>query len=105
VIYSLRVTNTGNCADTFDLALSGNQWTTDAPVTVGPLASGVGADVPVTVTVPLDAACGDGDAVTVGLTSQGDGTSTASSLLRLCLGRPWGGGDLQLAGDQHRQLR
>jgi len=53
VIYSLRVTNTGNCADTFA----------------------------VTVTVPLDAACGDGDAVTVGVTSQGDGTSTASSLL------------------------
>jgi len=66
VIYSLRVTNTGNCADTF---------------AVGPLASGMGADVPVTVTVPLDAACGDGDAVTVGVTSQGDGTSTASSLL------------------------
>ena len=52
VTYTLRITNTGNCADTFDLAVSGDAWNTIAPSSVGPLAPGAGTDVEVTVDVP-----------------------------------------------------
>ena len=44
VTYTLRVTNTGNCTDTFSLTVSGNAWNTDAPSSVGPLAPGATPD-------------------------------------------------------------
>jgi uncharacterized repeat protein (TIGR01451 family) len=79
VIHTLQVTNTGNDTDTFNLALSGDEWTTVAPATVGPLAPGEGADVGVTVTVPLQAWCEAYDSANVTLTSQGDGSVSGSS--------------------------
>jgi uncharacterized membrane protein len=46
VVYSLSVTNDGNCADTFTFAASGNAWTTSAP-SVGPLGPGASTNVDV----------------------------------------------------------
>ena len=81
VTYTLRVTNTGNCADTFTVVVRGNAWTTNAPATVGPLAAGDGADLQVTVDIPATAANGDYDTATVTVTSQGDNTKSDSSTL------------------------
>lgn len=86
VVYSVTVTNNGNVSDTFDVALSGNDWTTTAPVTVGPLAPGASTTVAVEVEIPADAAIGSFDAVSVTVTSQGDPTETASaSLVTTCV--------------------
>lgn len=38
VTYTLQITNTGLNTDTFDVAVTGNDWTTTAPAQVGPLA-------------------------------------------------------------------
>ncbi|MHC4618927.1 MAG: DUF11 domain-containing protein, partial [Planctomycetota bacterium] len=81
VAYTLWVTNTGNCADTFTLSKSGDTWTTVVPASVGPLAAGASATVAVTVTVPGNATVGSSDTVTISATSQGDGTVTGSSAL------------------------
>jgi hypothetical protein len=81
VAYTLRVTNTGNCTDTFDVALDGNGWTTEAPETVGELAPDEGADVPVTVTVPEGTLCNENDTTVATFTSQGDGVTSDSSEL------------------------
>jgi uncharacterized repeat protein (TIGR01451 family) len=78
--YTLRVTNIGNCADTFDLAVPQNSWITGAPDAVGPLLPGFGYDVDVIATVPVDALCTDQDVATVTFTSS-DGTPSASSIL------------------------
>jgi uncharacterized repeat protein (TIGR01451 family) len=80
LVYSLRVANNGNCADTFDVAVSGAGWPTDAPVAVGPLDPDEEADVDVTVTIPQGAQCGD-DTATLTFTSQGDGSTSDSSIL------------------------
>jgi uncharacterized repeat protein (TIGR01451 family) len=81
VVYTLWVTNTGNCADTFTLSKSGDTWTTVVPASVGPLAAGASATVAVTVTVPGNATVGSSDTVTISATSQGDGTESDSSTL------------------------
>jgi len=61
--------------------VSDNAWTTIAPATVGPVAAGASATLPVTVTVPAGAAAGASDTATVKVTSQGDGTRFAQSVL------------------------
>jgi hypothetical protein len=81
VTYTLMVTNTGNITDTFNVAVSGNAWTTNAPATVGPVAAGASATFQVTVTVPTNALAGASDTVTVTVTSQGDPTKSAQSSL------------------------
>jgi len=78
--YTLRVTNTGNTFDTLLITVSGNAWITDAPVSVGPLASGEGVEVPVTVHVPADAG-GEVDSATITATSKSDGTESDASVL------------------------
>ncbi len=77
--YTLWVTNTGGYSDTFDLAVSGNVWTTTAPLSVGPLAAGAGQPVSVRVEVPGAAVAGNSDTVTVTATSQSD-SAVAESL-------------------------
>jgi uncharacterized membrane protein len=86
VTYTLRVTNTGNCADTFTVGVNGDAWPTSAPTSVGPLAAGAGVDVQVAVTVPAAAQCTDADEIVVTLTSQADGTATGSSTLTTSAG-------------------
>lgn len=72
VTHTLRVTNTGNCADTFAVAVSDNLWQTNAPATVGPLAAGESVNLEVTVTIAVTAQSGDFDTATVTVTSQDD---------------------------------
>ena len=81
VSYILDVTNTGNVADAYDVAVSGNAWTTTAPATVGLLAAGATTQITVDVTIAAGAGSGDSDTATITVTSQGDpGQSAASSL-------------------------
>ncbi|MGD9145550.1 MAG: hypothetical protein PVI80_08310, partial [Anaerolineae bacterium] len=80
VAYSLWVTNTGTCADTFDVSVSGTDWTVTVADTVGELDPGLGASVGVTVSVPTDALCGP-ESATITFTSQGASHVSASSEL------------------------
>jgi uncharacterized repeat protein (TIGR01451 family) len=81
VSYALKLTNNGSAADTFDLTVSGNAWTTTAPATVGPLAAGESEEVTVQVEIPLGAHSGDEDTAMVTATSQADPTKSASTTL------------------------
>jgi hypothetical protein len=81
VTYTLQVTNTGNTADTFDLAVSGNTWTTTLSESSVSLGIGSSATVIVTVDIPAGAADGETDTATVTATSQGDGTVSDSATL------------------------
>jgi hypothetical protein len=77
VTYTLMVTNTSNGpADTFDVTISGETWTTTVPATVGPLNSGESAMVDIAVQIPAGAAGGDQDVATCTVTSQGDPTAS-----------------------------
>ncbi|MBN1889177.1 MAG: DUF11 domain-containing protein [Thermoflexales bacterium] len=81
ITHTLRLTNTGNTPDTFMLARSGNNWTTDVSSPVGPLAAGAGTDVQVVVHIPVDAIGGASDVVTIQAASQGNPSSLASAAL------------------------
>ena len=80
VTYTLRVTNSGECADALDVTVAA-LWLTGAPATVGPLAAGAGTDVVVTVVIPAGAGDGDQDVATITFTSQSDGAVSAVSVL------------------------
>ena len=82
VTYTLRVTNTGNVTDTYDLSASRNLW----PVTLVPTSTRVAAqgsaDVSVQVTIPVTATVGLTDVVRVmaagpGVSDYGDLITTA----------------------------
>ncbi|MBN1887812.1 MAG: PKD domain-containing protein [Thermoflexales bacterium] len=81
VTCTLRVSNLSAGTDTFTVTLSGYNWATDAPASVGPLAAGAGADVPIVVHIPAGVALGTSDAVTVDVTSHGDPTKSDSATL------------------------
>jgi uncharacterized repeat protein (TIGR01451 family) len=81
VDYTLTVTNTGNTADTFDVVVSSNAWTTNAPATVGPLAAGAGQELNISVIIPSSVTGGGVDTATITLTSQGDKAITDSASL------------------------
>ncbi|MBN2006873.1 MAG: carboxypeptidase regulatory-like domain-containing protein [Anaerolineae bacterium] len=81
VAYTVWVTNTGGYSDTFDLAVSGNVWTTTVPASVGPLAPGAGQAVAVTVEAPDDAVINSRDTVTLTATSRSDVAVSASLAL------------------------
>ncbi|HLD93085.1 MAG TPA: NEW3 domain-containing protein, partial [Anaerolineales bacterium] len=59
----------------------GNQWATTAPATVGPVASGASASLPVMVTIPANQVIGTSDVVTVTVTSQSDNAKSARAVL------------------------
>jgi|GEM_PF-997549 len=72
--YTLIVNYIGSEPNTtFDVGvnITGAQWQVDAPSTIGPIASGTSASLPVTVHVPAQAAPGDISVVEITLTSQG----------------------------------
>ncbi len=70
--YPFTVTNAGQETDSFTVTLVGNGWTATAPQTIGPLAAGAKAALPVTVTVPADALCSATDTLTLTVRSQGN---------------------------------
>jgi uncharacterized repeat protein (TIGR01451 family) len=73
VTYTVTITNLGNVEDTFDLAVSGNAWTTTLPASVT-LDAGASTTFEVTVLIPLTAVDGEDDVATITATSQGDNT-------------------------------
>ena len=78
VVHSYAVKNTGNTADSFDLSLSGQSWTsTLSAAQVGPLGADETAMVTVTMTIPSSATGGQEDSVTLTATSASD-PSTAT---------------------------
>jgi hypothetical protein len=82
ITYTLTVTNLGNTADTFDLALGSFVFPTSLSTSViGPLGPGAAAIVDVIVEIPAESLPGDYDAVTVSATSQTDPTATDGSVL------------------------
>ena len=103
VTYQLYVTNTGNIAETFDVKLSGNAWTSNAPASVGPLAVGQGQMVAVTVNIPAKAMGNDQDSVQVSIASHQRPASSQEATLTTSA-RPIYGllmlpGSLALTGD------
>ena len=72
VVYTLEVTNQGEEIDDFDVAVSGNAWTTIAVSTIGPVGPGGNTMLDISVTIPLSALPSDFDNATVTLTSQAD---------------------------------
>jgi uncharacterized membrane protein len=70
--YTLTITNLGNISDTFDISLISSDWSSQAPLAVGPLAAGEATQVTVIIYVPLEAHSGDTSLITVTFTSQGN---------------------------------
>ena len=80
--YSLRVTNTGNAADTFSVGTASTLgWAVTAPASVGPVQPGVYQDFTVGIAVPADVTGITPDVTTVTLTSSGDNSQAAASTL------------------------
>ncbi len=78
VAHTVLITNTGNTADTIDLALGMTAWNSQLGQTSVSLNAGQNATVTVTVAVPANAADGTANSVTVTATSQGDTGQTAT---------------------------
>jgi hypothetical protein len=72
--YTLRITNTGNVVDTFQLAYSNvdPDWVVALPVSSFELVAGQATDVTVLVTIPIGAAHGETDTFTLTATSDHD---------------------------------
>jgi hypothetical protein len=81
VDYSLVVTNASNGpVDSFNLSVS-NDWATTVPASVGPLATGESASVPVSVDIPPSVLSGVMDVTTITATSQADPTKTSTATI------------------------
>lgn len=74
ITYTLRITNTGNVADTIELSTSNVKpgWVVTMPVSNFALLPGQGVDAIVRVTIPAGLANGDFDTFTLTATSRGD---------------------------------
>lgn len=70
--YSVTVTNTGSVTDTFDLLVSGDEWTTTLSEDSVTLGAGSSTVITLSVTIPADAVDGDIDIITLSATSNGD---------------------------------
>jgi subtilisin family serine protease len=80
ITYTLRLTNTGSLADSFNLSLSESQWQTALSQTNVSLDSGQATDVIVTISVPATAADGAMDNVTVTATAVGSSQTGSATL-------------------------
>ncbi len=81
VTYTFTVTNTGRFTDTFDMTVSGNNWTSVVTTPVGPLRPGTSDTADVTVSIPVNAADGDMDSVTITATSRGSNVVHDTAIL------------------------
>ncbi|MGB0384896.1 MAG: M36 family metallopeptidase [Ardenticatenaceae bacterium] len=81
VTYTLQVTNTGNVADTFDLAVSGNDWNTTLSNASVSLNAGASTMVTVHVEIPSDTADGESETATATAISQADSTVSEQAQL------------------------
>jgi uncharacterized membrane protein len=98
ITYTLRLTNTGNTADTFNLSYAGSGVNSQSePSSVGPLNALSGTIFSVTVKVPDAALLNSSDVVTVtAISTQGGGsassvlTATATAVYTLTLASPSG---------------
>ncbi len=81
VTYTVRITNTGNGADIFDITAAGgsNGWTTTPLVSTLSLSTGENAEIQFTVQIPSDAVDGEIDTATITATSRGDNTESADA--------------------------
>ncbi len=106
--YTLTVTNTGELADTFDIAASGNQWPVQLSAeTLGPLDAGDAASLVITVTVPANAAGGEQDTLTVTVTAQRPNVEPAEAILTSTAAAVYGvsaGTDTDTLTGMHGQL-
>ncbi len=82
VTYTLHITNTGNVTDTFDLAVSGNVWTSTLSESSVVLASKASTAFTVAVDIPANTADNDNDSMTVTVTSRQDDTISDTVVLR-----------------------
>jgi uncharacterized membrane protein len=80
ITYTLRLTNTSNATDTFDLSYAGNAWSVQLPVTQTTLGVGAGQAVYARVTIPPSLLAGSMDVVTVTAVSQGNGALASVQL-------------------------
>ncbi len=81
VTYTLRVTNTGDTFDTFDVAVGGFAWPVTVPAPLGPLGPGSGQDLLVSVQIPPGTLGGASDTATLTVTSHGDDAQWAMATL------------------------
>jgi subtilisin family serine protease len=81
VSYTVWITNTGNAADTFDLAISDNEWDAMPSTASVMLGSGESTSVMVTVDIPAGTDDGEMDMATFSATSQADDTVSDSVVL------------------------
>ncbi len=79
VTYTLWLTHTGDCTDTFTLTVEA-VWPVEAPSTIG-LGPGESTAVVITVTIPAGTPDGASDVATLTFTSQGNPAITTSSVL------------------------
>lgn len=81
ITFTLRVTNTGNVSDVFNVVTTGNTWAVAAPMTTGLLSAGVGVNLNIRVNIPLTATNGASDIATATVNSQGNPARSARSTL------------------------
>ncbi len=80
VTYTLRVTNTGNTTDTYDVVIT-STWGAEITTPIGPLTSGGRIFFTVVINIPRDAIDGSGNTATVAVTSRGDPLLTKKVIL------------------------
>jgi len=91
VTYTLQVTNTSNGpTDSFNIAVSDDDWAATAPASVGPLGPGASALVEITVAIPADAEDESFDVAAVTVTSQGDPTKSVELEMTTTADLPYG---------------
>lgn len=81
VTYTLDLTNTGDAPDTYNLAVTGETWTTTLSASSATLAAGQSTSLSAWVQIPAGANNGDTDVATVWATSQLDGMVNDTAVL------------------------
>lgn len=81
ITHTLTVTNTDTVTHTYTVAVSGNNWPTTAPATVGPLTSGASATFQVVVTIPDSTTGAHVDNATITVTAQDQNEQSAQAVL------------------------